>query len=333
MANRPLDDFADVDHVLEALIKASAGGLPGGPVKRTVEWRVFTTIAGIAPSHHRDLIKAELSDLRKRRGVAPPLPPGAQLVDDVRWARDRYGSRFGVVAPFAAPGAATRWYLWDLDACGQTAITVYSGYHATPEDAFAEWRAGVGEFAAGDAQWVPADDIGILDEVLPRHEGFARIGGESEAQFAEFHRGQRLAELVREQIPAARHTSHGLGAEAAAEEFAAWRRAHRPDSLPDDLDGLAAELAATWRMAVKSVYDTFSPHRTAMVVSFLRDYYVDDTAKDLVALLPDWITWLAGRAGADADLLERSLAYAGGAPYPRSTTADGDIEPQARVTE
>jgi hypothetical protein len=49
------------------------------------------------------------------------------VTGNVRWAQDRYGSRFAVIAPFTAG-----WYLWDVDACTFRAFTVHSGYYDSP---------------------------------------------------------------------------------------------------------------------------------------------------------------------------------------------------------
>ena len=53
------------------------------------------------------------------------------------------------------------------------------------------------------------------------------------------------------------------------------------------------------------MYPTCSPHRVALTVLHLRNYYQDDFAAQLVALLPDWIRWLATRNGSPPHLTER----------------------------
>ncbi|MDP9799597.1 hypothetical protein J2S43_008109 [Catenuloplanes nepalensis] len=330
------EGFFGPTHAMEALIKAAAAAvrdLPAGPVESTGAWRVFTTVAGVAPETHREQLKAELRDLRKRRRPpVPALPAGPVLAGDVLWARDRYGSRIGVIAPFATAGEP-RWYLWDLDGCGKQVFAVHSGYHATPADALTEWRRGVGDAAAGDAQWSAIDDPATLDDVLPRREGLFRMGGEPAAQFAEYHRGRRLAELVRARHRRPEPAVPGLDSDTAAEEFAAWLRVRRPDIPVDGLAEKARELADSWRTEASSLYATFSAHRVALNVAHMRNFYTEDYVAELVALQPDWITWLGERAGADIGLVERSLAYAGGAPYPGIVMTGPDADYHARVIE
>ncbi|WP_033339742.1 hypothetical protein [Catenuloplanes japonicus] len=306
----PLEAYAGPQHVMEALIKAAAS------VDGDTGRRIFAAVAAIAPARFHGQIK-------KARRQNPV--PSAQPAGDVRWVRDRYGSRFGILAPFTVPGGDLRWYLWDVDACGLSISTVHSGFHAGPDEALAAWHAGVGPFAAADAPWSPIDDAEILDEVLPRDRGAIRMGGESAAQFTEFHRGLRLAETVRDLRGPVRRTWPELGPETAADEFAAWLRARRPDALPDDLDELATDFAESWQTDATRLYGTFSAHRVARNVLLLRDYFQEPGASELVALIPDWVTWLGERAGADADLVEHSLAY-------RPPAGDA-LSHQARVIE
>jgi hypothetical protein len=60
------------------------------------------------------------------------------------WARDVYGSRRAVVAPFASADGPDRWYLWDVDTCGYEIVTVHSGFYPTAEAALTEWPDAVG---------------------------------------------------------------------------------------------------------------------------------------------------------------------------------------------
>lgn len=95
------------------------------------------------------------------------------------WARDAYGSRFAI----AAQVATDRWYLWDVDTCGFKTFTVHSGVYPTAEAALAEWRAGVGDLAAGSAVLTPADDAELVERCRPYtsgapHPGLALTRGE-----------------------------------------------------------------------------------------------------------------------------------------------------------
>ena len=72
----------------------------------------------------------------------------------------------------------------------------------------------------------------------------------------------------------------------------------------------------------------------ALFVPHVRNYYLDEFADQLVALLSDWIRWLAARSATPVELAERCLPYAEGQPHPQLMT-DNNIEPEyfARVTE
>jgi hypothetical protein len=65
-------------------------------------------------------------------------PAGSPLV-----ARDVYGSRFLLAAPFAYDeGAPDHWYAWDVDLCWIT-VVVGAGAFGSAEDALGEWRDAV----------------------------------------------------------------------------------------------------------------------------------------------------------------------------------------------
>jgi hypothetical protein len=327
------------DHVLKALITASADAVRDALARGddwTAAWRVFITVAGIATAPFTDDIESAVRELREPRGVAglPPLPSGPALAGEARWVRDRYGSRIGVLAPFTAePGAPARWYLWDIDGCGDQVATVHSGYYSTETAALAEWRRGVGAIAAGDADWSPIDEPGTLAKALPRLTGFMDVSAESAAQLIEYHRSRRLTAVILAGLDTSRTAGDGLDAERAAIEFATWLTARRPDEVPDDLEELARELADSWLTEAPSLYGCFSPHRVALTVLHLRNYYLDDFAETLVELLPDWITWLAERSGAAPELRDRSLAYAGGKPHPDIDMIGVNPDSQARIIE
>ncbi len=267
-----------------------------------------------------------------RNGLPDRPAGGRQVTGPALWARDAYGSRFAVTAPFSSPAGSDRWYLWDIDACGLQALTVHSGFCPTAGEAFAAWRDGVGEVAAADARLTPIDDLPLAEGLLSREDGITRLGGENEQQLAEFHRSRRLAETVIETIgpiPAQRRPE--LDAKRAAKQFTTWMRANR--TPPKGLVELAGELASSWSLdAPGELFGTCSPHRVAMVVPAVRDYYDSEYADRLVALLPDWIAWLTERNGTPADLAERCLPYARGAVYP-GTTADEGPPLMARVIE
>jgi hypothetical protein len=343
----PVDDHVGPNAFAEAVIAAAATAVAATLTETAAgsddwqsPWRVLTAVANIVPFPLSEMAAEAIKDLRARRGGhrLPETDTGPTVTSPVLWVRDGYGSRFGVAAAFATNDGPDRWYLWDIDACGHDVFTVHSGYYPTSEKALADWRGGVGEVAAGVAAFVPVD-VALLDDLLPREQGMMRPGGENVAQFAEYHRSKRLAEAVMATIeasgqsPAARKA--GLDAATAATRFTTWLRTQRSEQpLPVDLDDIVTELASSWQIGgPTALYSTCSPHRIALVVDHMRDYYEDDFAADLVTLLPDWTTWLAELNNTAPELAERCRPYAHGEPHPSLNRADNDPQYLARVTE
>lgn len=341
----PIDDHVGpntfAEAVINAAVKAVGVALAGEADRWTHAWRVLATVRDIVNYPLSEQATESIVDLRARPGghLLPDTPIGPTVVGPVLWTRDAYGSRFGVTAPFRTGDGPDRWYLWDIDACGHEAFTVHSRYHATPEEALADWQAGVGTPAADGAVFAPVDDPVLLDDLMPREQGMIRPGGESVEQFAEYHRSRRLAEAVIDVVVPAGPPRAPLPADldrtTAVALFAAWLREHRPDrSLPVDLDELITELADSWQVGgPEGVYHTCSPHRVALTVEHIRGYYQDDFAADLIALLPAWAAWLADRNATPAYLADRCGPYAHGEPHKAVSTDDGRLDCLARITE
>lgn len=341
----PVEDHVNPEKFIETLIHAATAALRGSLEDQAAgegwraPWQVLTAVTRITPELRPDQVAATLNELRRLPGGRrlPRLPEGPSVVaDQVLWTRDAYGSRFAVVAAVQAPEGHRRWYLWDIDACGFKTVTVYSTYFTTPEQAFAQWQSGVGQVAAEAAKLALADDGRLLADLLPAEEGFWRAGGESAEQLAEYHRSRRLAEAVLnvlDRTNAGHPTNRETVVADAVTEFTAWLSEHRPDEpQPDELAELIEELADSWCIEdPPALYHTCSPHRVALTVRHLRNYYLDDFAAQLVTLLPDWTAWLATRNGTPPELAERCLPYANGAPHPELDADDRDGP--ARIAE
>jgi hypothetical protein len=338
----PPDDRPAPSHLASALVTAAAAAVEattGDTDAWRAPWRVLTAVAGILPYPDSEAAADAITRLRDTVGrrVLPPAPPGPVVAGPVRWTRDRYGSRFAVTAPITTADQPERWYLWDIDACGHQAFTVHSGYYPTPEAALTAWQTGVGPIAAADTALAPVGDPWLLAELLPVEEELLRFGGETEEQFAEYHRGKRLAEAVRHTVRQ-RETrpGHEMDAATAPAEFTTWLRANDTNrhELPEDLDELATELADSWCLNdINATFATCSPHRVALFVQHVHGYYLDDFAKQLVTLLPDWIRWLAARNNTPPELADRCLPYAEGQPHPQLTGDHAGPDYQARVIE
>jgi hypothetical protein len=302
-------------------------------------WRVLTALAAVLSDPFSDAVDEAITRLRALPAgrVLPTLPPGPEVTGQVLWTSDRYGSRFAVTAPIKTAEEPVRWYLWDIDACGHEAFTVHSGYYLSSAAALTSWQTAVGQTASAGTALAPVDDPWLLAALLPVEMGFMRPGGENVEQFAEYHRSKRLAEAVKRAVPRPNARSDaGLTAATAAVEFAAWLRARIPGQLEpaENLDELVKELADSWNLnGIDAVYATCSPHRVALCVLHMRNYYLDDYADQLVALLPDWTRWLATRDATPPELVDRCLPYAHGRPHPQLGDEDTKVDYLARITE
>ena len=342
----PLEDTVNPDDFVRAVLSVLDERVHESEesgVGLAVVQRVLALVAGVLPAplneSARDLVAEHLDDDAAQRAVRGRAVTGPAL-----WARDSYGGRWAVVAPFASADGSGRWYLWDVDACGYEVATVYSGFYQSLEAALAGWQQAVGPSAAG-ATLTPADDTETLDALLVGEVEGIRPGGEDQEQYAEFLRSRRLGRTVRQAAgPARGRTLARLSADTAAEQFARRLRQlghhDRPagdesDQDPAGATDLAAELAESWSpREYPGLYPACSPHKVAAAVLHLRDFYKDDFAAELVAVLPEWIRFLAEHTGMSAGLTERCLAYASGElQFPGLLDERGRPNLMARVAE
>jgi hypothetical protein len=305
--------------------------------------RLLAVVVGVLPfplNKSASGLVGEHLDARAAQRVAL----GRAVTGPVLWACDVYGSRWAVVAPFTSVDGPDRWYLWDVDTCGYEVVTVHSGFHPSAESAVTAWRELVGP-AAASATLAAVDDRETLGDLLRGEVEGIRIGGENQEQHAEFLRSRRLGRTAREAVRRARgRASVRLTAADAQTRFAQRLRqigyqdgtaGDRPDEGPAGADELAAELADSWSPRDHpTLYPFCSPHKVAVAVLHLRDYYKDEYAAELVAVLPEWIRFLAEHTGLPAELTERCLAYASGdLQFPGIIDDRGRLNPMARVAE
>jgi hypothetical protein len=342
----PIDVHVDPGRLAEATLAAAEAAvqaaLPNDEQTDTwrAPWRVLAALTAVLPYPHADADEVTFARLRAlpAGNVLPPAPRCPEVTGPVLWTSDRYGSRFAVTAPIMAAeetAEARRWYLWDVDACGHGAFTVHSGFYPSSAAALADWQAAVGPTASAGTELAPVEDPSLVSELLPAELGFMRIGGENAAQFAEYHRCKRLAEAVTRALPRAKtRCDVGLTPAAATAEFSAWLRAHGLAKPPEGQDELVGELAESWTVNdIDALYPACSPHRVALCVLHMRNYYLDDFAEQLVALLPEWVRWLGDRNATAPELADRCLPYAQGQPHPQLGDDDTKVEYLARVAE
>ena len=293
------------------------------------DWpRLWAFSCGLADARDAEDLAAE-AGLFAAHAVAPvpPLPVpwyrptegSAALV-----ARDAYGDRFLVAAPFgdpADPAAVDHWYAWDLDWCWSD-LVVAAGVYASPDAARAEWEAAVGPAAApGELSPCPPE-LGrrLLAPAQPGSSQFESIFGDEPAQFfREIPRLSRRAAALTDSFGDLRRGQRSGGQaddrDAAIDDFLDWHTG-RAWNAPGDRDAAeeALELILSeWGPDVPPDEPAFyacSPHRIESTAAILRDSYDPDSVNQALLLLPDWVQWCARRTTLDAEFADRALSAA-----------------------
>ena len=244
--------------------------------------------------------------------------------DDALVARDAYGSRFLLVAPFSdrgQPAVPDHWYAWDLDWCA-VGLVVAAGAYGSAADALAEWRTAVGPAAAAAdlAPCPPELGIRLLEPALADfHQADSVLGDEPVEFFREvprlFRRAAAVADSLGQILPRKRSSRLADGRDAAIENFLDWQAGHAWNS-PDARD--AAEEALELILAElgpdvppdERVFYACSPHRIETWATILRDLYEPDGVNKALDLLPYWVQWCAARTALDAECADRALTAA-----------------------
>jgi hypothetical protein len=244
--------------------------------------------------------------------VAGCRPAGEPLL-----ARDAYGSRFLLAAPFAYDeGEPDHWYAWDVDTCWVSHV-VGAGAFGTAEDALAEWSDAVGPAASGAGLspcpaglsavlLAPCLAVGPLAEIL--------TGYEPRELVREYYRMRRRAQVLT--VPA--DDEAGLaqsGTDDVQGAFLDWYAA-RHEGVPEAVTAAAGTLASEWGLyngADRRSFYSCSPHRIEMTAELIRAEHDADCADPVVGLLPEWTQWCLAQNGVDGDLAARSIAAANSA--------------------
>lgn len=232
-------------------------------------------------------------------------------------ARDVYGSRFLIAAPFSYDaGEPDHWYAWDVDKCWVSSV-VGAGAFRTAEDALAEWNDAVGPAASGAGlSPCPAELSARLLAPCVAVGPFAEMltGYEPRELIREYYRMRRRAQVL---IGSA-EDGPGLarfGPDDAQGAFLEWYAA-RHDDVPEAVTGAAATIAGLWQQYEgtdgRSFYAS-SPHRIEMTAEMIRKEYDADDAGPAVGLLPEWAQWCLEQNGVDGDFAARSIAAANSA--------------------
>jgi len=254
------------------------------------------------------------------RGLASGIghqADGCRASGDPLVARDAYGSRFLLAAPFGYDGEASdHWYAWDIDSCWLLTV-VGAGAFGSAQDALAEWQQAVGP-AAGTALSPAAPETtarllarclqtGVMSDMLE--------GSEPRDLIREYYRLRRRAHVLTGNATAASAAATSSGDDdpgPAREAFLGWYAA-RHDDVPQDSADAVDIILDEWGPGAypeESSRYACSPHRIEMAARLIRDGYFPDYANAALRLLPEWTQWCIGQSGLDGDFAARSRAAA-----------------------
>lgn len=332
----------------------AAGRIATPPVDSASAWLLLHAIAASGTTRAAEAARGHLKRLRPTlsQTIADAYPwlnapaNGAVPTAAPLTVRNAYGDRWAVLAPFAIDSLpdTAHWYLWDIDACG-IQRTVAAGVFATAEAALTDWRAAVGPTAA-TATPQTTDDIELLGGLLSEHlrtgvfDGFL-VGDEPAELLAEYFRSRNRATALLESVDPGGRRSRKLTRDRptseqiadVADRFADWCRQHGHGPLPDKdsvyslVDQWISSNPAARRYAC-------SPHRVRTMAVLLTDEFIDEYAREMLALLPHWVTWCAEQTGLDSDLTERSVDTANLVSTPEAIhTLDRPESDSARIAE
>ncbi len=242
------------------------------------------------------------------------LADGCRAGGDPLVARDAYGSRFLLVAPFGYDGEAPdHWYAWDIDSCWILTVAG-AGVFGSAQDALAEWQHAVGP-AAGTALspsppettarlLAPCLETGPLSDMLQ--------GSEPRELIREYYRLRRRARSLTSSAAAAAASSGGDDHGPVREAFLSWYAARHddvPDAAADAADTILHEWGPRAQPGERSRY-ACSPHRIEMAAHLIREGYFPDYANAALGLLPEWTQWCIGQSGLNGDFAARSRTAA-----------------------
>jgi hypothetical protein len=313
---------------LQALTGTAADAMAGDLAAHGKSWpQLWAFCCGLAGEESAEDLAAEAAAIADRGLIpVPGIPvPWYQPTegDDALVARDAYGDRFLLVAPFSEPGqpaAPDHWYAWDLDWCAD-GLVVAAGAYGSAAAALAEWRAAVGPAAAADlAPCAPELRIRLLDPALGDSLQAESVLGDEPAEFFRevprlFRRAAAVADSLGHILPRKRSSRLADGRDAAIENFLDWHAGHAwnsPDAR-DAAEGALELILAEWGPDVppdERVFYACSPHRIETCTSVLRDSYEPDWVNKALHLLPYWVQWCTARTALDAECADRALAAA-----------------------
>lgn len=313
---------------LRALTETAMDAMDAGWAGGGKDWpRLWAFCCGIADEETAGELEA---GGREIAAAGDTLVPGVPLPwyqpaggTDVLLARDVYGARVLLAAPFsdpARPSDVDHWYAWDLDWC-TLGLVVGAGAYDSAGAALAEWQEAVGPAADGAAfgPCRPETGLRLLEQAQQASmQADSVLGDEPAEYFREkarlTRRATALAAEFARRLPAERR-SEAEARNAAVEDFLAQRTQKAwssPAGQPGAEDLLDLILEA-WGPEVppdERAFFACSPHRIEECAGFLRDAYQPEPVSRALAMLPDWVQWCAARTELDGEFAERAASAA-----------------------
>jgi hypothetical protein len=251
------------------------------------------------------------------RGLSPGTghpADGCRAAGNPLIARDAYGSRFLLVAPFGYDNESTdHWYAWDVDSCWLLTV-VGAGVSESAQDALAEWQHAVGPAAGTELSPGPPESAARLLAPCLRTGPMSDMleGSEPRELIREYYRLRRRARILAGSAgvtAASTAASSGDGDPGSVRgAFLGWYDA-RHDDLPQDVTDVADLILYEWGPGTypeeHSRY-ACSPHRIEMAARLIRDGYLADHANAALGLLPEWTQWCIEQSGLTGDFAARS---------------------------
>ncbi len=246
--------------------------------------------------------------LRKLIGRVSGQDPGPRWPLDVRRLRadgdvvrmrDVWGTRYAVIAGFSYGGRDRSVFLFDVDTDFYN-VVVGAGDFDDAEQAVAAWRQRVGDAATG-ARVQSVDHVGQLDCLVHLDMDESALPAIPDRSVTDnwFGAQRRLAELrtaLRRSgtAPIVAASLYNVDTEPAVDEFSQWYRGrHGAEPNRDAVEALADE----WMSGViPETRYSVSPARLHHQCELIDDWIDNDLTRTAIALLPDWVNWLAERA-------------------------------------
>ena len=259
---------------------------------------------------------AKAAVLRANHGLTDEVVTAAnpaRPAGDPVFARDAYGSRFLLAAPFGyGQDEPDHWYAWDIDMCGLD-VVVGAGVFGSAKEALEEWRDAVGTAASGAALTAcPEQAIPVLLDSCLDNRPYTDVvdGGESRELVRELYRMRQRARALAWHAGFSAGDPYDYSPDYHA--FQGWY-AGRHDAVPEDFGDTVATIVNDWGPPEYPDAGSFyacSPHRIKDTAVLLRDQYTAEYANASLHVLPEWVEWCMSQASPDEIFAARSRAAA-----------------------